>query len=94
MSTGTCPVCNGSLIVAVTEENLHKWKRRGAKIGEEFKCKNCGAQYMYGTPRGVVPLNREGVPCTHSYKGRSAGRCLTQYECEFCEDRYQIDSGD
>jgi hypothetical protein len=49
---------------------------------------------MYGRPRGEVRLNRDGVPCTHSYTSRTVGRCLTEYTCSHCGDTYQIDSGD
>jgi len=60
---------------------------------DEFKCTNCGGQYMYGTPKGIVRLNKEGLPCTHKYVGSNVGRCLTQYVCEHCSDRFQVDSG-
>jgi hypothetical protein len=91
MSKGTCPVCNGSGKVALTEaEKNHSWNRNRT----EKECQNCGGQYMYGSGRGEVNLNKEGVPCTHVYQSSNAGRCLTNYTCIHCGDRYQIDSGD
>jgi hypothetical protein len=49
---------------------------------------------MFGRATGQVRLNNAGEPCTHSYSGETAGRCLTEYTCKHCGDRYQIDSGD
>jgi hypothetical protein len=49
---------------------------------------------MYGKGRGQVRLNKDGVPCTHKYTSRTIGRCLTEYTCSECGDRYEIDSGD
>jgi hypothetical protein len=61
---------------------------------QDRECRNCGGQYMYGKATGLVKLNREGVPCTHSYRGETVGRCLTDYTCIHCGERHQIDSGD
>ena len=94
MERGTCPVCNGSGRVAAGD---YKYKHVVAGYDKEtdtLKCTNCGGQYMFGTPRGEVRLNKEGVPCTHSYTSQTVGRCLTQYTCQHCGDSYQIDSGD
>ena len=88
---GTCPVCNGTKQVELSERELqYSWNR-----GKTHRnCSNCGGQYMYGTPQGEVRLNKDGQPCTHSYSSRTVGRCLTEYTCSHCGDRYQIDSGD
>jgi DNA-directed RNA polymerase subunit RPC12/RpoP len=64
------------------------------KTTDTFGCNNCGGQYMFGRATGQVRLNNAGEPCTHSYSGETAGRCLTEYTCKHCGDRYQIDSGD
>ena len=91
---GTCPVCNGS---GRRPAGDAKYKRVIAGYDSDsdtFGCNNCGGQYMYGSPRGEVALNREGEPCHHSYTSETVGRCLTQYTCRYCGDRYQIDSGD
>jgi hypothetical protein len=88
---GVCPICNGTKEVPLTEdEKRYSWNKDKTHRG----CHNCGSQYMYGTPRGEVRLNKEGVPCTHNYHSRTIGRCLTEYTCENCGDRYEIDSSD
>lgn len=94
MTHGTCPVCNGSGRVAAGDRPYKTVLAGYDKETDTLACNNCGGQYMYGTPRGQVRLNHEGEPCRHSYTGRNAGRCLTEYTCENCGDRYQIDSGD
>ena len=91
---GLCPVCNGTGRVAAGD---YKYKHVVAGYDKEtdtLKCNNCGGQYMYGTPRGEVRLNKEGVPCTHKYTSQNVGRCLTQYTFSECGDSYQIDTGD
>lgn len=98
MSTqfGTCPVCNGSGRVKPTPEQ-ERYKDVFAGYDKEtdtLRCGNCGGQYMYGTPKGQVRLNKDGLPCTHKYTSRNVGRCLTEYTCADCGDRYEIDSGD
>lgn len=80
---GTCPVCNGTL------KSPAWWNEK-----EMQDCRNCGGQYMFGSPKGLVRLDKEGNPCNHSYVGRSTGRCLTTYDCKNCGDSYNIDSGD
>lgn len=57
------------------------------------ECRNCGGQYMYGSPKGVVALNKDGVPCTHSYESEKLGNCYYGYKCIHCGDSYSIDSG-
>ena len=88
---GTCPVCNGEGKVPLTEQEK-KWSWNKDRTHAE--CYNCGGQYMYGKGRGQVALNKEGNPCVHKYSSRNVGRCLTEYTCDNCGDRYQIDSGD
>lgn len=91
MNTGTCPVCNGTGKLPLTEHELkYSWN----KDKTHRECHNCGGQYMYGTGRGQVRLNKEGIPCTHSYMWETIGRCLTRYTCSDCGDSYTIDSGD
>ena len=96
MEKGTCPVCNGSGRVAVPE---HQQRYKHVYAGYDAEtdtlgCTNCGGQYMYGRSTGEVRLNKEGQPCTHKYTSRTVGRCLTEYTCSECGDRYEIDSGD
>ena len=91
MTRGTCPVCNGTKELPLTEdEKKYSWNRDCTHRG----CYNCGGQYMMGRASGEVRLNSAGVPCTHSYTSSNDGRCLTGYKCMHCDDRYQIDSGD
>jgi hypothetical protein len=98
MTKGVCPVCNGSGHMPCPDH----LREHGSKNGwygyraedDTVNCTNCGSQYMYGRATGEVNLNRDGVPCTHSYTSQNAGRCLTNYTCQNCDDRYQIDSGD
>lgn len=93
---GICPVCNGTGRVAVPEHQ-QKYKHVYSSYDADtdtLSCHNCGGQYMYGKSTGQVRLNKEGHPCTHKYTSKNVGRCLTEYTCEHCGDRYQIDSGD
>lgn len=93
---GTCPVCNGSGRVPVSESQ-QKWKTVVAGYDKEtdtFGCTNCGGQYMMGHPTGMAPLREDGTPCKHAYIGKVIGRCLTEYTCKHCGDRYEIDSSD
>jgi len=88
---GVCPICNGAKEVPLTAGELkYSWN----KDKTHRNCHNCGGQKMYGAPQGEVRLNKEGVPCTHKYRSRTIGRCLTEYTCENCGDRYEIDSSD
>jgi hypothetical protein len=94
MQKGICPVCNGS---GRQPAGDHQYKHVMAGYDQDtdtLACNNCGGQYMYGRPTGEVRLNKDRQPCTHRYMSRNAGRCLTEYLCEHCGDRYQIDSGD
>ena len=94
MEHGVCPVCNGSGRVPAGD---HKYKNviAGYDAGTDtFGCTNCGAQYMFGQSKGTVRLNKDGQPCKHSYTSKTIGRCLTEYTCSECGDRYVIDSGD
>ena len=56
------------------------------------RCRNCGAQYMFGYPTGSSKLRPDGTPCTHSYAGETTGRGRTTYKCRHCGDTYAIDS--
>lgn len=94
MTHGTCPVCNGSGRVPAGDYQYKHVIAGYDKESDTLSCTNCGGQYMYGRPKGEVRLRPDGTPCTHSYKSQTVGRCLTEYTCEHCGDRYQIDSGD
>ncbi len=94
MSKGICPVCNGS---GRRPAGDYKYKNVLAGYDREtdtLQCNNCGGQYMFGRPTGQVALNLLGDPCKHNYISQNVGRCLTEYKCTECGDRYQIDSGD
>lgn len=90
----TCPVCVGTRREPAGD-NKYKSVIAGYDLNTDtFACTNCGAQRMYGQATGLVRPNQQGNPCHHSYRARTVGRCLTEYTCEHCGDRYQIDSGD
>jgi len=88
---GTCPVCEGACVVPGP-------KYVGKADSGTRPCTNCGGQYMFGTPRGKVPLRYcDGSPCTHSYKAasrQSIYRTIHTSECEHCGDTWTSDSGD
>ena len=76
-----CPVCNGT--------KMQRHERYGLRA-----CANCGGQYMSGRATGVVATRPDGEACRHSYAYQNLGRCLSQYTCKLCGDKYVIDSGD
>jgi hypothetical protein len=91
MEYGVCPVCNGTGQLPLTDaEKKYSWN----KDRTHGNCYNCGGQYMSMNPKGKVPLDKNGQPCTHKYTRRTVGRCLNEYTCDNCGDRYQIDSSD
>lgn len=96
MKDQICPCCNGTRRVALPERSRsYKSVIAGYDSATDtIPCKNCGGQYMYGTPTGLVALNSSGAPCTHTYSSANVGRCLTRYTCIHCKDSYTIDSGD
>lgn len=58
-------------------------------------CRNCGAQYMFGKPKGKLPLRKDGTPCSHEYKvSPGLWKCTHNYDCLYCGDHFMIDSGD
>lgn len=91
---GTCPVCNGSGRRPAGNDQYKTMYAGYDKHTDTLPCTNCGGQYMYGTPKGEVRMREDGTPCTHKYVSKNVGRCLTEYLCIHCGDRYQIDSGD
>lgn len=91
-----CPVCDGTKEVGASEYQK-KYKHVMSKYNlanDTVQCNNCGGQYMFGSPKGHVKPNAAGDGCWHDYKSSNAGRCLTNYVCQYCGDAYQIDSGD
>jgi hypothetical protein len=95
---GICPVCQGSKHMPCPD-NLRGYGVRNGWYGyrasdDTVNCTNCGAQTMWGQATGRVPLRADGTACTHDYQAKNVGRCLTQYTCTHCGDRYQIDSSD
>lgn len=88
---GTCPVCNGTKEVPLSDYELkYSWNQ-----GKTHRaCHNCGGQTMFGRATGQVPLRADGTPCTHSYRSQTLGRCFTRYTCEHCGSYYEVDSGD
>lgn len=91
---GTCPVCNGSGRRSAGVDPYKKVYAGYDELTDTLPCNNCGGQYMFGRPTGKVRLNLLGEPCRHVYIGKTVGRCLTEYTCTECGDRFQIDSGD
>lgn len=91
---GVCPVCSGSGRVPAGDNKYKNIIAGYDKATDTFRCTNCGGQYMYSNPTGEVKLREDGTPCTHKYTSKTVGRCLTEYMCEHCRDRHQIDSGD
>lgn len=87
---GVCPVCNGTGRVPAESIRYYGYDR----ATDTNQCQNCGGQTMSLKPTGRVRLRPDGTACTHSYRGHIAGRCYTQYVCEYCGDSYGIDSGD
>jgi len=94
MKKGTCPVCNGTGRVPAGDTPFKTVLSGYVKETDTLMCRNCGGQYMFGHPRGEVNLREDGTPCIHKYTSKTVGRCLTEYTCQHCGDRYQIDSGD
>lgn len=93
-NNGQCPVCNGTTRISAGKVDYPK-SLYGYNIDNNtIPCNNCGGQYMYGKPSGVVPLRKDGTPCVHEYAGRSGGRYYTIYTCKHCSSSYSIDSGD
>ena len=99
MNTGICPKCNGTLFRPCPDNMReygisHGWYGYRA-ADDTVPCDNCGAQKMFSSATGVVPLrNDNGMPCLHEYEGQKIGNCLHRYTCKHCGDRYEIDSGD
>ena len=91
---GTCPVCNGTKRIDAGDARYRHVTAGYNKDDNTLPCTNCGGQRMFGEPSGLVHLRTDGTPCTHSYTGRSGGRCYTIYTCQHCPDSYSIDSGD
>jgi hypothetical protein len=89
-----CPVCNGSGRKPAGDNKYKNVIAGYDKETDTFQCTNCGGQYMFGRPTGEVNARPDGTPCTHEYSSKNVGRCLTEYTCKHCGDRYQIDSGD
>ena len=94
MNFGTCPVCNGTGRKAAGEDRYKTMYAGYDKETDTLPCTNCGGQTMFGRPTGKVPLRDDGTPCVHKYSSRNVGRCLTEYTCQFCGSRHEIDSGD
>lgn len=93
---GTCPVCDGTCKVTASDHD-RRYKSVIAgydPLTDTMPCSNCGRQYMFGRPTGQVNLNKDGVPCTHSYNFENRGRDYNVYTCIHCGDNFSIDSGD
>ena len=93
---GVCPVCNGTGHMPCPD-HLRKYGVSNGWYGyraedDTVTCNNCGGQYMYGTPRGEVSLNKNGEPCKHHYSSKNVGRCLTEYTCRSEEHTSELQS--
>lgn len=97
-TTGTCPVCQGTLRKLAEFERGVVWATSVYgydKATHTVPCNNCGGQYMSGKPTGIVRLRTDTFePCHHEYSHQSLGRCWHGYTCIHCGDQYDIDSGD
>lgn len=90
-----CPVCQGTGREPYPEGvKVHSSAYGYDPQTHTIPCTNCGGQYMYSAPTGMVPLNKKGLPCVHVYLVERVGNCLYQYKCLECDDTFQIDSGD
>ena len=94
MTKGVCPVCNGTCRIPAGDNKYKNVIAGYDKETDTFACRNCGGQYMYGRSKGEVNLRPDGTACVHEYTSTTVGRCLTEYKCIHCGDRYQVDSGD
>ena len=94
MELGTCPVCEGTTRIPAGDRQHKNILAGYDSATDTLQCMNCGGQRMFGRATGQVPLNRNGEPCRHQYRGETIGRCLTRYTCSECGDRHEIDSGD
>ena len=89
---GICPVCEGTKVVPLTEEEKKYSWNKDVVIQD---CRNCGGQYQFGRPTGIVHNNGRAKPCTHNYRNiYSTNRGINRYQCLECGDQYTIDSGD
>ena len=90
-----CPKCHGTTRIKIPEK-IQKFKKSLPTYDDEtdtISCDNCG--YQYGaTPVGIVKTNRDGQPCLHQYRKTTIGRCYAKFTCNFCDDFYEVDSGD
>ena len=96
MNQGTCPVCNGTCRMPVSEDQ-QRYKTIMAgydAVTDTFPCNNCGGQTMFGSPTGKVNLRSDGQPCVHEYNYKRLGNCYHGYTCKHCGFKYDIDSGD
>lgn len=94
MTQVTCPVCNGTCRNPVGNVPYKEVCYGYDPVTDTLPCTNCGAQTMALKATGLVNLNKEGKPCTHSYVSLTIGNCLRQYTCKHCDYQYIIDSGD
>lgn len=95
MTHATCPVCQGTTRVPAGDRPYKHITQGHDPATDTLPCRNCGCQTMSGRrPTGLVRTRPDGTPCTHAYRRADVGRCLTEYTCTHCGDRYQIDSGD
>ena len=98
MTTGTCPVCNGTKHMPCPE-GIREYAVRHGSYGynasdDTVDCDNCGSQMQWGKATGQVPRRADGSLCKHEYTSSKVGRCLTKYSCMHCNHMHVIDSGD
>lgn len=97
LEVGECPVCRGTKRVPAGDKHWVTQCTGYDKATHTVPCTNCGGQYMFGFPTGLVRYNTAGVPCTHKYIPASNShqhRTYRMYVCTQCGDSYDIDSGD
>ena len=95
---GICPECNGSGRIQCPSKSKINWQSNGwydyDPITNTIACPNCGDQYQYSRPTGIVNLNREGKPCQHQYISELLSQYIQRNECIHCGDEFYINLQD
>ena len=94
---GTCPVCQGTRRMPAGDKPSTKYCAGYDSATHSIPCTNCGGQYMFGSPIGLVKYRRDlHTPCQHEYEEVASARrnCYRVYLCKNCGDTYDVDSGD
>jgi hypothetical protein len=99
-TTGTCPVCTGSLRTLTPSElgDAPQGIVGHDPVTGTIPCRNCGNPYTGDVPSGVVPLRSDGSPCAHEYRmvysDHQGQLSMYLYECLRCPASYRLDHAD